>query len=935
MTTADEVCTFMFTDIQGSTRLWEEHEQEMAAVLARHDQVIHTAVEANGGSVFKHMGDGIVASFPSPISAVRAAIRVQLEFSEADWGDVGELKARMGIHMGLAARRGSDFFGRTVNRCARLMGCAHGGQIVISAPSAEHIAPQGEDDWTLQDLGVHQLRDLSNPERVLQVCHPLLDAEFPTLKTVAAVPRVLPSATEAFMGRERELREMADLIVRSRLITITGPGGVGKTQLALASGEAAVREFPDGVWFISIRGDLSAEELAGQIADRVGVGPIADNSEISRLTTGLGAKRALLVIDNAEDSLSSAKEVVSELLQGCPGLLIIVTSRELLKVRGEQALVVGPLSVADSDENDPERARRSPAVRLFEERARQASPDFAVTATNVQHVVSICERLDGLPLAVELAAAQMGTFDPETLAARIGGRVSLIDDRDRTLAAIVDWSYTTLTNEQQRLFRRLAVFAGGFGLAAAEKICADEPELQSANGASALSEFDIMPLLSDLVSKSVIVVERDQNETRFRMLALLREYAIARLNEADERTAIRDAHLSYFQAVADEAQRGLRGPREAVWAEVMSRSFNNIRAAFEWAVESNQADRALAVLAGAQRFARQRLRYEMLSWADDVLKIADEDTPGYPNALAIKSGAAAIAGAYDESLRLGAQASALDEAHGGHWPFEAYKSRVITSILSQRIDSALTIIAQAQDAADRLDRPDEALEFLALRVLANSAGGRTDIAGADAAVAVERARELRNPSLLAFSLYAAGSVESDMDTSLALLDEAADFADRVGNRYVLANAIQMTTWRQASVGADVARRTASAASFAQVIEHWYRVGNWSSFEMSIRMCVEALAGTVYDSFTAALAGWLLRGERRADDLIGSTERFATSLETLRERMGDDAVNRQLRAGQMMDATDLIALCREHLTVVETREAAAVVDASASAALPPV
>lgn len=909
----DEVRTFMFTDIQGSTRLWEEHEQAMGAVLARHDRVVEAAVTDAGGQIFKHMGDGIAASFPDPRSAAQAAIRAQVEIDSTDWGVVGELRARMGIHAGPAQQRGTDFFGRNVNRCARLMGAAHGGQVVISAVSAEHLHTTADDEWTITDLGVHQLRDLSQPERVLQLCHPALRSSFPPLSTVDTIPRDLPESAELFTGREREIREVVELQKRSRLITISGAGGVGKTQLAVAAGHAVLRDYPDGSWFCPIRAGAEPDEIADQIADRLGIGVDPDLSATQRLTSGLGTKRAMLIFDNAESSLDATKVVVSAVLAGCVNASLMVTSRELLKVRGEQALVVGPLELpSQSDHHEPAIARRSPAVRLFERRALQADPAFTLTVENLADVIAICERLDGLPLAVELAAAQMATFDPKTLSERLQTRVSLIDDRDRTLAAIVDWSYGTLSAGQQRLFRRLAVFGGGFGLSAAEHVCSDEEPGSTgeacASGEPWLLEADVMPLLSDLVSKSVIVAERSESGRRYRMLALLREYALERLQEADELTTVRNRHLQHYLSLGAEAEVGLRGEREVAWVAQLNTEFGNLRSAFDWAIQSGQASEAFRLIRAAYSFARERPRFEVLGWAGEASQVADPDDPGRTSTLTVLASGAAVEGNYAEALRLGEEASAICVDPEGPDAFKALRIRVIASILSQGATKAAGLCREAIACANRAGLVDQRIEFEALLAMAMMAGGDMDSARHMSALALDGARELRNPSILAFSLYVAGSVEDDVERSIALLEEGIEFADRVENRYVLANALQLATWKRGATG----DRRAAEHGFAQVMQHWHRIGNWSSFEMTLRMACESLAGGDRDELLATFIGWLKRRDGQLSELVGDSTRFVDARATIAENLGDLKFEIALHRGQMMEPAELVSITRAQL-----------------------
>ena len=460
---------FLFTDIAGSTRLWEDLPAAMADALARHDAILRNAIESADGVVVKTTGDGLMAVFPTADEGVAASLAAQRALAATEWGETGPLHVRMALHAGDAERRGTDYFGPTINRTARLMAVGHGGQVLLSAAAAALAADQLPPGAGLRDLGEFRLKDLGRPERVFQLVHPDLESAFPPLMTIDHGAASLPIPTTAFVGRRAELeaveRHLADPAIR--LLTLTGPGGTGKTSLAIrAAGEQATR-FRDGVSFVDVSAARDADGLILALGRAVGVGEVPARSIREALAERLRERQVLLVLDNFEQ-VTSAAWVTTELLDECAQVKLLVTSREPLRVRIEHVFPVPPLGLP------PETRRRASAadvegiesIELFVDRARAVRPDFAVTDDNAAAVVEICRRLDGLPLAIELAAARLRLFSPEALRDRLGGRLELlrsaardVPERQQTLRATIDWSYALLEPAEQRVFEGLAVFA--------------------------------------------------------------------------------------------------------------------------------------------------------------------------------------------------------------------------------------------------------------------------------------------------------------------------------------------------------------------------------------------------------------------------------------------------------------------------------------------
>src|SRR5215212_6724360 len=496
--------TFLFTDIEGSTRLWERDSSAMQQALARHDEVLRSAIKANGGFVFKTMGDAFCAAFPTVPGALEAALSAQRALLvDVDQGEAGALMVRMALHTGSAEERDGDYFGPPLNRAARLLSAAHGGQVLLSLPTQELVRDQLPSEVSLRDLGEKYLKDLFRPERIFQLLAPDLLSEFPPLRTLDAHGNNLPVQPTPLVGREREVGEVAER-VRSeevRLITLTGPGGTGKTRLALQAAADLMDEFSDGVFFVALATITELDFVASTIALALGVKESAEQSLMESLKNYLRDRRLLLVLDNFEQVLEGAP-LVGELVGACPKLKVLATSRIPLKLYGEQEYPVPPLSLPDPRVTPPlEVLTQYEAVRLFVERARAIKADFSVTNENAPAVAEICARLDGLPLAIELAVAHVKVLTPQKMLDRLGDPLKFLTkgardlpERQRTLRATMEWSHALLEEGEKVLFARLSVFAGGRTLEAIEVICDAEGDLP----------VEILDGVESLVDKSLL-----------------------------------------------------------------------------------------------------------------------------------------------------------------------------------------------------------------------------------------------------------------------------------------------------------------------------------------------------------------------------------------------------------------------------------------------
>ena len=591
--------TFLFTDIEGSTKLVAEvGDTAYGAILDTERRLVLDAAVAEGGVPFGSEGDAHFVAFGSAAAAIRAAVAAQRALAGHEW-DAGPVRVRMGIHSGEAQVAGDDYLGLEVHRAARVAAAGHGGQVLVS-DVARALAAELGDAVTLRDLGEHRLKDLARPERLFQVEAPGLETVFPALRTLNATPNNLPPQLTSFVGRA-ELASASDLLAKTRLLTLTGPGGTGKTRLSLALAGDCVERYPDGAWFVPLAPVTDPELVPSAIAASIGL--LAPNRPpIDRVRDHLRDRTAVLVLDNFEQVVSGAP-VVADLLRSAPKLTVIVSSRAPLRVAGEQEFPVPPLSLPPRGARDLETVMASEAVRLFVERAMAVRPDFALTADNAAHVAEIVRRLDGLPLAIELAAARIRLLSPAAMAQRLGDRLDLLagggrdlPERQRTLRGAIDWSYELLDAPDRCLFARLGVFAGGGPLESAEAVCGLEGDEQP---------LDVLAGLERLAEQSLVRIALDaHDDVRFTMLETIREYALEKLDERGETRALRDRHADAFLAFAE--QTGEPGADRGRRLDELEDEHDNLRAALDHLIVIGDRDRASRLGFAAWRFWQMR-----------------------------------------------------------------------------------------------------------------------------------------------------------------------------------------------------------------------------------------------------------------------------------------------------------------------------------------
>ena len=578
------VTTFLFTDIEGSTRMWDQSPERMQAALACHDALARDAVQSHRGDIVKMTGDGIHAAFTDPLDAVLASIAFQQALARPGaTGDI-ELRTRSGIHVGLVERRDRDFFGSPVNRAARIMSAAHGGQILLSQTTVDFIGNRLPEEIALRDLGEVRLRDLLQPERLFQVVHPSLRQNFPALRALETTPNNLPQQMTSFVGRERDVRDVTSLLARSRFVSIVGTGGLGKTRLSLEVAASLVDEFPDGVWFVELAPIADPRLVAQALAGVLNVTEGGTSSLVDALIAHLRDRRMLIVLDNCEHLIEASATLARELLQASSTLRVLATSREALRVAGETVYSLPALAIPAEQRVTPETLMHSDAARLFIDRASAVQASFTATTNNAAAIATICRRVDGIPLALELAAARVRALSVDAIASRIDDRFRLLTGgdrtglpRQRTLRALIDWSYDLLASDEATLFRRLAVFAGAFTLDGAEAVGAD--------GDLAIEQ--VLDALTRLVEKSL--VEREAVGDRYRMLETVRQYAQEALDKAGDRAACRTRHLQFYLAFAQRARPQIVGPQQSEWLARLDVERENFLAAHAWSCEADLA----------------------------------------------------------------------------------------------------------------------------------------------------------------------------------------------------------------------------------------------------------------------------------------------------------------------------------------------------------
>jgi predicted ATPase/class 3 adenylate cyclase len=765
---ASGTVTFLFTDIEGSTRLLQQLGEDWPPMLERHRALIRAAVAAQDGEELSTEGDSFFVAFGRATGAVAAAADAQRALTSEAWAGGEPLRVRMGLHTGEGQRDATgDFSGIDVHRAARIAAAGHGGQVLISDATRVLVEASLPAGVTLRDLGAHQLKDLSNPERLWQLVIDGLESDFPTLTTLDATPNNLPVQLTTFLGREHDIGEVGALIERQRLVTLTGPGGTGKTRLSLQVAARMGERFPDGIRFVPLSTVSDPKMVAATIAHALGLPDSGGRMPEDRIVDHLAAKRVLLVLDNFEQ-LVAAAPLVSRLLTRTPGLSVLATSREPLHLYGEHEYAVPPLGVPPLDGSGGQRLpdlaslSQYESVALFIERARAVKPEFAVTNQNAPAVAEICVRLDGLPLAIELAAARIRILPPQAILHRLVDRLDLLSggggdrpERQQTLRGAIAWSYDMLDELDRRLFASLAVLTGGGSLDAIEAV------------SGPIIDGDVLDGLSSLVDKSLVRQRIVDDEPRFSQLLTIREFAVEKAAELGLLDEARQRHAAYFERFSADAQGRVMGSDKRLWLDRLDLEHDNLRAALRHSAEIADARAALEISANLWRFWQMRGHLdEGLDHVRRALALPSDDDAASARLRALEAAGglaywqadlASAEGYYQEVLD--AQRAAGNEAGTAQ---ALYNLSFVYSIptAGTTADPARTVelVSEAVEIYRRLD--DRAGLARTLWSLSNGSWSANDTEASErySLEALDIFRELDDRFMLGWTLYTIGMI---------------------------------------------------------------------------------------------------------------------------------------------------------------------------------
>ena len=783
--------TFLFTDIEGSTKLWEAHPEAMREALAQHDARVRETIVRTNGYVFKTVGDAFYAAFARAPDAVAAALMVQMALHTEAWPAATPIKVRMALHTGAVESQDGDYFGPPVNRVARLLATGHGGQTLLSQATYELTRDSLPDSVSLRDLGTHQLQDLARSEKVYELLHPDLPGDFPPIKSLSTHPNNLPQQLTSFIGREGEVTDIEALLARSRVLTLTGSGGSGKTRLGLQVAADSLAQYPDGAWFVELA-PLSEPGLVAQtVASVLGLKEASGQPIIHTLTEYLKRKQLLLLLDNCEHLVDACATLADTLVRQCPGVRILATSREALGITGEQAYRVPSLSLPDRKQAPtPQSLSIYESVQLFIDRALLVRSDFQVTNQNAPALASVCYHLDGIPLAIELAAARVRSLSVEEIDGKLDERFRLLTGgsrtalpRQQTLRSLIDWSYDLLREPEKLFLQRLSVFAGGWTLAVAQEVCAGE----------GIEQRDVLDLQSSLADKSLVLAEPTDGHTRYRLLETVRQYATERLAETGAREALRERHRDYFLALAEEAAPKLEGAEQAAWLQRLEKEYENLRASLEWSLDETGSRGGLRLCVALARFWPTRgYLSEGRAWCARILGKAggEEATPERAKVLNAAGVLAWFQGDYPGARALHEESLAIRRALGDRSSI-AISLNSLGNVASNQRDypTARALFEESLAIRRELgDRSGMAAPLSNLGIIAEYQGDyRAARALNEESLAIRR--ELGNRLGIALSLTNLGNVaycQGDYPAARALHEESLAIRRELGDRLGIA-----------------------------------------------------------------------------------------------------------------------------------------------------
>jgi predicted ATPase/class 3 adenylate cyclase len=900
--------TFLFTDLEASTRLWEEHPEAMRSALARHDEILRDAVESNRGHVVKATGDGLHAVFSVAGDAVAAAVDGQLGLDAEPWAAGPALRVRIGVHTGAAEERGGDYYGPAVNRAARVAAAGHGGQIIVSHATEELVRDVLPAKVGVVDLGEHRLRDLSRPERIFQLTHQELTADFPPLRSLDRYRTNLATQPNVFVGRDEELAHVDEALRESLLVTLTGVGGVGKTRLALQAAAESLPGFADGAWVVELGSTANANEVDEAAASALGLTATPGQSVRSALLEYLRDRYLLLVLDNCEHLVGPVADLVEAVNATCPHVHVLATSREGLAIAGERLLAVPPLALAVGETLDEVAA--ADAVRLFVERASGVSESFRLDESNASVIAGLARRLDGIPLALELAAARVRAMAPADILGHLDQRFRLLTggrrtalSRQQTLRGAVDWSYDLLEEEARVLFRRLGVFVGGFDLAAAEHV----------GGGAPIAALDVADQIQRLVERSLVQADTSRAPARYRLLETLRDYAVDRLNEASELDDVARRHADYFVSFAQRAGAGLRGPDEVRWSDQLDEELDNVRAAVSWLVGVGDVDAAMEAVMALAEFAT-RLAAPLGAIATDVAAMdGAREHPLRPVALA--------SAAWHVHQHDGDTAAALriarDAVDASSPEPTVARCRALAALAGMAggtgdLERGVPIGRQWLTEAESLGDRWETLQALALiGAIAGATGDEEARIAAERAVAL--AEELDSPTGRAFSRLALGLALAPRDRSEARdqLEEARRAAVEARNDYAETVVLGVLGGLYTNLGEHELAAAIVYTSAARADAGGHR----ATSETGTRALAILLARVGQDEGALLLDAWADLHDVPA--AWGTPWEDTTALDRLRDAQSKEQRDENTTRAATLDATAILAVARTCIDALGT------------------
>jgi predicted ATPase len=869
------VVTFLFTDIEGSTRRWETDADAMRVALGAHDEVLRSAIETHGGFMFKHTGDGVCAAFSSPRAAVDASIAAQRAL---------ELPVRMGVATGEAELRGSDYFGAVLNRAARVMAAGHGGQILLTESTAGLLS--GVD---LVDLGPRRLRDLPTPVQVFQVRAPGLRTDFPPLRALDASPGNLRPAVTSFIGRESEVAELQAAVKAHRLVTLTGVGGVGKTRLATEVAARLADEFPDGVWFFDLAAVADPAAVPDAVAAVLGITQQPGKSVADSVAAALEGRVRLLVFDNCEHVLDAAAGLVEAILAASATVPIVATSREGLGVSEEQLWRVPSLDVNSGTE--------SAAVNLFVDRAHSVVSDFSLAQPGeADAVVEICRRLDGIPLAIELAASRMGSMTAIEVRDRLDQRLRLLVGsrrglaRHQTLRHAVAWSYDQLDDTEKTVLDRCSVFAGGFDLQSACAVA----------GADDLDEYALLDLLDVLVRKSLLVADRSSGRTRFSMLETIRQFAEEQLVARGEASEIRAAHARYFAGREADILALWDSPRQREAYAWFTVELANLRSAFRWATDHGDLDVAAAIASYAGWLGYLVENYEPMAWVEEIIEPAHAVDHSRLAFLYLVASQCYATGRVEDAVRYSEAGQMATRSGRGEVPLG----------LQTLLTAAYVMIGQAERAVELLRaqlagaRYPHAFTRTSL-VIGLKMAGFDGEAMAAATGLIDVAEATHNPWTLSYALlaYSLAFRDADPDRAREALRRGLIVAQDSGNRGNETHMASALARLEAKLGDPLAALEHSAAA----IRNYHESGNTTHMRAPLADLAAILDRLGRHESAATIAGFAL-----SPLTVMISPDTNTTIAHLRDVLGHQTYESLARNGQTMTTAEMVAYAYDQI-----------------------